>query len=62
MNKKSTAQRSMLDALRTMCGDTTLSALASRCGTTNAGAKHTLRSLEDAGEARELFDGRWALR
>jgi DNA-binding MarR family transcriptional regulator len=45
-----------------MTGDKTVEAIAVRCGTTPAGVKRTLRSLEDRGIARELFDGRWCER
>lgn len=57
----SASQRAVVDALRYMNGDKTLSAIADRCGTTPSGAKRTLRSLEDRTPrlARELIDGRW---
>jgi DNA-binding MarR family transcriptional regulator len=58
----SPSQRAVVEALRDMTGDKTLRAIADRCGTTPAGAKRTLRSLEDRRPrlARELFDGRWS--
>lgn len=55
-------QREALAALKEMVGDKTVSAIARRCGTNPGAAKRTLRSLEDMGLARELFDGRWSPR
>lgn len=45
-----------------MVGDKTLSAIASRVGTTNAGAAKTLRALEDRGLVRETGYGTYCLR
>lgn len=52
----------MLRELDFMAGDKTLSAIASRMGTTNAGAAKTLRALEDRGLVRETINGTYALR
>lgn len=54
--------RATLRELDFMTGDKTLSAIANRMGTTNAGAAKTLRALEDRGFVRETLNGTYALR
>jgi len=51
----------MLRALYYASGDRTLRALARRAGTTPAGARRTLISLEDRGLVREQANGTFSL-